>query len=64
MPVSCPNVRAALPLRHPFCNSFSCALNLSADMNPARRVHRDDGYHGYLAGHHHALACQGWGRAG
>jgi Fur family ferric uptake transcriptional regulator len=41
-------------------------LNLLTEMNLVRRIHREDGCHGYLPaslGHHHALICQSCGRA-
>jgi len=41
-------------------------LNLLAELNLVRRVHRDDGCHGYLPaspGHRHALICRGCHRA-
>ena len=41
-------------------------LNLLTEMNLVRRVHREDGCHGYLAaspGHRHALLCRYCGRA-
>ena len=41
-------------------------LNLLAELNLVRRVHREDGCHGYLPaspGHRHALICRGCGRA-
>jgi len=41
-------------------------LNLLAELNMVRRVHRENGCHGYLLtspGHRHALICQGCGRA-
>jgi Fur family ferric uptake transcriptional regulator len=41
-------------------------LNLLVGLNMVRRVHREDGCHGYLPaspGHRHALICQECGRA-
>jgi len=41
-------------------------VNLLAELNLVRRVHREDGCHGYLLaspGHRHALICQCCGRA-
>jgi Fur family ferric uptake transcriptional regulator len=41
-------------------------LNLLAELNLVRRVHREDGCHGYLPaspGHRHALICLDCGRA-
>jgi Fur family ferric uptake transcriptional regulator len=41
-------------------------LNLLAELNMVRRVHREDGCHGYLPaspGHRHALICLDCGRA-
>ncbi len=41
-------------------------LNLLTELNLLRRVHHEDGCHGYLLaslGHHHALICQCCGRA-
>jgi Fur family ferric uptake transcriptional regulator len=41
-------------------------LNLLTEMNLVRRVHREDGCHGYLftsPGHRHALVCRYCGRA-
>jgi len=41
-------------------------LNLLTGLNLVRRVHREDGCHGYLPaspGHRHALICQDCGRA-
>lgn len=41
-------------------------LSLLEEMHLVRRIHRRDGCHGYLPaslGHHHALICQGCGRA-
>jgi Fe2+ or Zn2+ uptake regulation protein len=41
-------------------------LELLAKLGLVRRVHRDDGCHGYLPatqGHHHALICHDCGRA-
>ncbi|MDY7080174.1 MAG: Fur family transcriptional regulator [Chloroflexota bacterium] len=41
-------------------------LNLLAEMKLVRRIHLDDGCHGYLTaspGHRHALICQSCGRA-
>ena len=41
-------------------------LNLLAELNLVRRIHRENGCHGYLLaspGHRHALICQGCGRA-
>ena len=41
-------------------------LSLLSDLNLVRRVHREDGCHGYLIaspGHRHALICQSCGRA-
>ena len=40
-------------------------LALLSDLGLARRVHRDDGCHGYvltLPGHRHAIVCRGCGR--
>lgn len=42
------------------------ALSLLAGLNLVRRVHRDDGCHGYVPtspGHRHALICRYCGRA-
>jgi Fur family ferric uptake transcriptional regulator len=41
-------------------------LNLLSELHLVRRVHRDDGCHGYLPaspGHRHVLICQGCARA-
>lgn len=41
-------------------------LNLLAELELVRRVHREDGCHGYLLaspGHRHALICRGCSRA-
>jgi Fe2+ or Zn2+ uptake regulation protein len=41
-------------------------LNLLSELNLVRRVHRENGCHGYLPtspGHRHALICQGCRRA-
>jgi Fur family ferric uptake transcriptional regulator len=41
-------------------------LNLLAELGLVRRVHREDGCHGYLAatpGHHHVVICQDCGQA-
>jgi Fur family ferric uptake transcriptional regulator len=41
-------------------------LNLLAELNMVRRIHREDGCHGYLPaspGHRHALICLDCGRA-
>ena len=41
-------------------------LNLLAELGLVRRVHREDGCHGYLLaspGHRHALICRGCSRA-
>ncbi len=41
-------------------------LNLLVDMRLVRRVHFEDGCHGYLPaspGHHHAVVCQSCGKA-
>jgi len=41
-------------------------LNLLAELDLVRRVHEDDGCHGYLMsspGHHHAVICQSCGCA-
>ena len=41
-------------------------LNLLSELNLVRRVHREDGCHGYLLaspGHRHVLVCQNCGRA-
>ena len=41
-------------------------LNLMAELGLVRRVHRENGCHGYVAatpGHHHVVICRGCGRA-
>ncbi len=41
-------------------------LNLLTDLDLVRRIHRDDGCHGYVLaspGHHHAVICHNCGRA-
>ena len=41
-------------------------LNLLTELNLVRRVHRDDGCHGYFRaspGHHHAVICERCGAA-
>lgn len=41
-------------------------LDLFQELGLVRRVHRDDGCHGYTLaspGHHHAIVCRGCGRA-
>ena len=41
-------------------------LNLLTDLDLVRRIHREDGCHGYVLaspGHHHAVICHNCGRA-
>jgi len=41
-------------------------LNLMAELGLVRRVHREDGCHGYVVatpGHHHVVVCRDCGRA-
>ena len=41
-------------------------LNLLTEMDLVRRIHREDGCHGYVLaspGHHHAVICHNCGRA-
>jgi Fur family transcriptional regulator, ferric uptake regulator len=41
-------------------------LNLLTDLDLVRRIHREDGCHGYVLaspGHHHAVVCHSCGRA-
>ena len=41
-------------------------LNLLTDLDLVRRIHREDGCHGYVLaspGHHHAVICHSCGRA-